>query len=326
MTDRPAANTPLKPRATREEIARVELGHTDLTPAAKWLLVLGLIASILVVPIWQHVHDIRANLREWQSTPPEQRTWTMLLPQFYDIVALAPDREAIYMATTWWGAFLFSGAVNSLGNRIGVEATTASETIRAAWVGIVPFRMEGVRVGKLPPFPWTSSFPELNLRTYVTDNRGRPGVWFFSLDAGSRIAVWTARTFFHLNYRKARMKVQAGADGRIVYRSRRSEPGEPMQEFAWARPSEPDLTDAGDGTLEHFLVERYRLFAWDRARQKLFTGRVAHVPYRIWQVPVNRYSTRLFALNGLGEPEGPPDSILAAPGFDVEIFPMETVG
>jgi len=114
MTDRPAANTPLKPRATREEIARVELGHTDLTPAAKWLLVLGLIASILVVPIWQHVHDIRANLREWQSTPPEQRTWTMLLPQFYDIVALAPDWEAIYMARTWWGAFRALPAVREI--------------------------------------------------------------------------------------------------------------------------------------------------------------------------------------------------------------------
>jgi len=195
----------------------------------------------------------------------------------------------------------------------------------AAWVGIVPFRMEGVRIGKLPPFPWTSSFPELNLRTYVTDKRGRPGVWFFSLDAGSRIAVWTARTFFHLNYRKARMNVREGNDGRLHYRSTRSEAGETPQEFQWCLPPDGDLAAAAEGTLEHFLVERYRLFAWNRSKQRLLTGTVRHHPYRIAKVPVERYSTRLFSLNGLEEPEGPPDSILAAPGFEVEIFPMEEV-
>ncbi len=193
----------------------------------------------------------------------------------------------------------------------------------SAWIGVVPFRMQDIRLGGLPAVPGTSAFPELNLRTYVKDARGRPGVWFFSLDAGSRLAVWTARTFFHLNYRKARMEVREGNEGLIHYRSTRSEAGETAQEFCWSLPHEDDLSTAVEGTLEHFLIERYRLFAWTPSKRKLLTGTVRHRPYRIAPVPVERHSTRLFSLNGLEEPDGPPDSVLAAPGFEVEIFPME---
>ena len=66
-----------------------------------------------------------------------------------------------------------------------------------SWVGVVPFRMEGVTPRFLPAMPWVSAFPELNLRLYVSDGE-RPGVWFLSLDARNSLAVWAARTFFHL--------------------------------------------------------------------------------------------------------------------------------
>src|SRR5437867_5100192 len=69
----------------------------------------------------------------------------------------------------------------------------------AAWIGVVPFRMTGVRLRWLPPLPGISAFPELNVRTYVRV-RDRPGVYFFSLDAGSRTAVAMARAWFHLPY------------------------------------------------------------------------------------------------------------------------------
>lgn len=191
------------------------------------------------------------------------------------------------------------------------------------WMGIVPFRMENIRLGRLPSIPGTSSFPELNLRTYVKDTRGRPGVWFFSLDAGSRLAVWVARTFFHLNYLYARMRVRETEKDQLLFRSRRIEPGESFQEFEWDRPT-GNLTPANPDSLEHFLVERYRLFAWNHSLQKLMTGTVRHPPYQISETPVHRYSTRLFTLNNFKKPQGAPDSILAAKGFEVEILPMET--
>src|SRR5262245_4268389 len=69
----------------------------------------------------------------------------------------------------------------------------------SAWLGAVPFRMTGVMYRPLPDLPWISAFPELNLRTYVECD-GKPGVWFFSLDATNPLAVWAARRFFHLPY------------------------------------------------------------------------------------------------------------------------------
>src|SRR5690242_14221163 len=67
------------------------------------------------------------------------------------------------------------------------------------WVGIIPFRMSRIHARNLPPIPGLSQFPELNLRTYVTLD-GKPGVYFFSLDAASLSAVWTARAWFRLPY------------------------------------------------------------------------------------------------------------------------------
>jgi uncharacterized protein YqjF (DUF2071 family) len=123
-----------------------------------------------------------------------------------------------------------------------------------AWLGVVPFRMAGVMRRPLPDVPWVSAFPELNVRTYVTVD-GKPGVWFLSLDAESRLAVWAARRYFHLPYYFAKMSLSQEKDG-IHYRSRRE--GADFQ--ATYRPtSEPRLTRPG--SLEHWLTERYCLYA-----------------------------------------------------------------
>lgn len=92
-----------------------------------------------------------------------------------------------------------------------------------AWLSVVPFRMEDVMLRGLPAISGLSDFPELNLRTYVVKD-GKPGVWFFSLDADQRLAVWAARRFFHLPYFKARMQCESEGEG-ILYRSERSEDG-----------------------------------------------------------------------------------------------------
>jgi uncharacterized protein len=155
-----------------------------------------------------------------------------------------------------------------------------------AWIGIVPFRMSGVRARFTPALPGLSRFPELNLPTYVrhrgADGRSHAGVYFFSLDAFNRPAVATARATFRLNYQYAEMSCRE-SDGWIDYQSRRCPSrfnGGPTQpaEFRGryrgvgeARPAEP-------GTLAHWLTERYVLFSIDR-RGTAWMGEIYHVPW-----------------------------------------------
>ena len=92
-----------------------------------------------------------------------------------------------------------------------------------AWIGVVPFRMSGVRPRYFPRLPGLHAFPELNVRTYVVRN-GIPGVWFFSLDAANPVAVRAARRFFHLPYFDADMRATRTADG-FDYSSHRTHRG-----------------------------------------------------------------------------------------------------
>ncbi|MGE0606439.1 MAG: YqjF family protein [Pirellulales bacterium] len=146
-----------------------------------------------------------------------------------------------------------------------------------AWIGIVPFRMTGVRPRLSPSLPGFSAFPELNVRTYVSAE-GKPGVWFLSLDATCRSAVRLARWTWHLPYFDANISF-GERDGWIDYRSRRAHRGAPAAEFAArfrpigpARPVEP-------ATLEAWLIERYCLYA--ASTKRVFRGDVHHVPWPI---------------------------------------------
>lgn len=193
-----------------------------------------------------------------------------------------------------------------------------------AWIGIIPFTMRGVRPRYLPSVPGLSNFPELNLRTYVVDKRGRPGVWFFSLDTPKFIPNWIARTFFHLNYRLARINVKTEES----YRKYQSELCSPLnldqnQEYIWKRKGKSFL--AAPNTLEFFLVERYRLYAYSRLKGQLLTGKVHHEPYPLQSVELMRYTKGLFDSNTLMQPEHEPKSVLASAGVKVRIFPMEAV-
>ena len=99
------------------------------------------------------------------------------------------------------------------------EALEVQEFDGASWIGVVPFRMTGVMRRGLPDMPYLSTFPELNVRTYV-ERDGKPGVWFFSLDATNPLAVWAARRFFHLPYFRADIRIEASSDG-VEYTARR---------------------------------------------------------------------------------------------------------
>ncbi len=136
-----------------------------------------------------------------------------------------------------------------------------------AWLAVVPFRMTGVRLRGTPALPWLSRFPELNVRTYVTCG-GKPGVWFFSLDAGNSLAVTIARAWFHLPYFRARMTC-TDQEGWIQYSSERTHR---------AAPPVGDVFSPKSGTLEHFLTERYCLYAADASR-RIIRGEIHHSPW-----------------------------------------------
>ena len=150
----------------------------------------------------------------------------------------------------------------------------------SAWLGIVPFRMEGVRLRGLPPIPGTSSFPELNVRTYVAAG-GKPGVWFFSLDATSLPAVLAARAAFCLPYYTARMRCDAHGDT-ISYASRRRNLRQAAMRAEFAaryRPLGSAFTPR-PGTLEYFITERYCLYA-AAAGGRLLRADITHAPWRL---------------------------------------------
>lgn len=129
-----------------------------------------------------------------------------------------------------------------------------------AWLGVVPFQMTNVRPRLTPPVPGLSAFPELNVRTYVTRD-GKPGVWFFSLDAANRIAVALARSLFRLPYFRARMSSRRGEGQAIRYHSERTHHDAPPATFeAIYRPTGP-VVYAARGSLEEWLTERYCLYA-----------------------------------------------------------------
>jgi uncharacterized protein YqjF (DUF2071 family) len=129
----------------------------------------------------------------------------------------------------------------------------------SAWLGIVPFHMTNVAPRFVPALPWVSAFPELNVRTYVTAG-GKPGVYFFSLDAGNALAVGAARALLNLPYYSAGMTV-ATAGGTIAYTSRRQ--SRPAADFDARYRGLGDRSPSLRGTLEHFLTERYCLYAVD---------------------------------------------------------------
>jgi uncharacterized protein YqjF (DUF2071 family) len=145
-----------------------------------------------------------------------------------------------------------------------------------AWIGVVPFRMSGVRLRATPPIPTLSAFPELNVRTYVTHG-GKPGVWFFSLDAANAVAVLVARASFHLPYFHARMRFE-NRNAWTEYTSDRTHRGATKAKLrARYRPT-GEIFHAQPGTLEHFLTERYCLYAAD-AKGQISRAEIQHAPW-----------------------------------------------
>lgn len=195
------------------------------------------------------------------------------------------------------------------------------------YVGLIPFTMTGVRPTLAPPLPWISSFHEVNVRTYVHHKGADPGVWFFSLDASSPIAVAAARAAYRLRYFNAAMEMTVSKKSlpEIEFHSRREDPSGPMPANAHLRyaPRDGVVRRASPGTLEHFLLERYFLYASDDGRQ-LYRSRVHHESYPAQQVDVTELEETLIWAAGIRRSEAAPIAHYAS-GVNVKVYPIERI-
>ncbi len=170
-----------------------------------------------------------------------------------------------------------------------------------AWVGVVPFQMTNVAPRGVPSLPWVSEFPELNVRTYVTVD-GKPGVFFFSLDAGSQVAVAAARAWLNLPYHFASMEVHREGDA-IRYRSARPDDSGARFEATY-EPDGPAFTPA-DGTLEYFLTERYCLYQLDRSGAP-YRLNIHHPPWPLQRAQATIAANTMLSVHGLTPLDEPP--------------------
>jgi uncharacterized protein YqjF (DUF2071 family) len=192
-----------------------------------------------------------------------------------------------------------------------------------AWLAVVPFQMSKVRTRITPEVPGTNAFLELNVRTYVHLD-GVPGVWFFSLDATSALAVWVARTFFHLPYLRASMQMSAPTADSRHFIARRTHGSAPPASFSASWQVGAPLPPAEPGSLAFFLTERYCLYTTNKTQTKLYRGRVAHTPWPLSTAEVLKLESNLIEAHGLPTPAGEPVVHFGGP-VSVELWPMQRI-
>ncbi len=193
-----------------------------------------------------------------------------------------------------------------------------------AWIGLVPFRMSGVRPRCCPAVPWLSEFLEFNVRTYVRARgavEARPGVYFFSLEASNPVAVSLARSLFHLPYFRADMTLErSGAD--IDYRTVRRHRDAPEAEFAGTYGPVGEIDRARPGSLEHWLTERYCLYTVHRGR--VLRGEIHHQPWPLQPAGLEIKKSSMAEANGIALPDVAP-VLHFARRIGVVVWPLVSV-
>jgi uncharacterized protein len=184
------------------------------------------------------------------------------------------------------------------------------------YVGAVPFLMERVTPRLMPPLPGLHAFPELNLRTYVTLG-GKPGVWFFSLDAGQKLAVRVARRFFHLPYFDARFEI-ALAGSQVNYSSVRTHHAVAAAAFSATYQAAGPVYRSAAGSLDAWLTERYCLYSADALR-RIYRGEIDHQPWPLQKASASIHRNTLGDWLGI-ELNHPPAALHFAKLLDVRAW------
>lgn len=185
-----------------------------------------------------------------------------------------------------------------------------------AHIGIVGFRMNHVRPFNLPAVPWLSFFNELNVRVYVVDSKGVPGVYFLSLDCDRWPAVAIARKFFSLNYVSAKMSFKT--EGQTHWLNAQRNDNHLPAKYKWRELTHTQTTTPG--TLAFHLTERYNFFT--QRNNQLLRGQVYHDPYLLVDVECTEYSEAPISWNHFSSPQRPPDLIHACRGVKIQAFSL----
>lgn len=193
-----------------------------------------------------------------------------------------------------------------------------------AFVGIVSFFIENIHPKHLPAFPGISNLQEINFRTYVFDKNGTPGIWFFSLDAGNRIAVEAAKVLISLPYEYSEIRASINTDNEVSFSSLREDLDPKLLSFFRYAAKDSSGSAAAD-SLDFFLIERYALFTHLKSSNELFAGRIYHPPYLLNEVNLIEWDDNLFEANGFKRPARFPDHAVMTSELDVEFYMMEKV-
>jgi len=203
----------------------------------------------------------------------------------------------------------------SLPPGLTVDVFPDANGVEKAWVGLVPFEICNLALSNGLRIPTTIRFLETNVRTYVHRDGQDPGVWFYSLDAQSRLACLAARTWYGLPYWVAEMTYEESGDRRL-YQGQRA--ATPRPSYQVDVDVGPELPESQPGCLEFFLVERYLLYSYYRRR--LRTGRVHHGPYPLREAKLPDLGGQLISVLGFQVEQ--PASVLFSPDVVVNVFPL----
>jgi len=189
-----------------------------------------------------------------------------------------PAPMAPWIMTQRWNDLLFLhySFAPEVVRTVVPEVLTLDTYERRAWISVVPFWINHLRPPGVLSVPWFSRFNEVNVRTYVTYG-GKPGVYFFSLDASNLSAVWGARVFYRLPYWQASIKVKGKGTANIDYHSKRQHGPKPAELVCSYGPADARMQSAHPGSLLHFLSERYCLYSASRGR--LYRAEIHHLPW-----------------------------------------------
>ena len=191
-----------------------------------------------------------------------------------------PAPMAPWIMTQRWHDLLFLhyALAPEVVRKVVPDVLTLDTYEHRAWVSVVPFWINHLRPPGVPSVPWFSRFGEVNVRTYVTYG-GKPGVYFFSLDAGNLSAVWGARVFYRLPYWQASFKIKDKGSAKIEYECKRQHGPRPAELKCSYGPADARGFHAHPGSLLHFLTERYCLYSFSRKR--LYRGEIHHLPWEL---------------------------------------------
>lgn len=189
-----------------------------------------------------------------------------------------------------------------------------------AWVGVAPFRIRPLRLRFMPQWPVITAFLELNVRTYVVAE-GKPGVWFFSLDANDRVAVAAARFAYGLPYFNAKMNMRLDG-GHLYYNSQRSDRRTGPGEFSIRYRPIDDVYRAEPGALDAWLTERYCLYT--RFGRMLFRANIHHPPWPLQPAAATIQRNSVTQAHGIRLPDSEP-LLHYAERLDVLVWPLERV-